>query len=253
VSRSHAAREPTVALRIAPALVFLLPPRLRPRAGELAVALDGTSTLVHLLESVGIPRTEVGSVTIDGRPALLDTIPTDGQIAVVAAVARPQPGADRGFLLDVGLGSLARALRLLGLDARYRNDIGDGELVAAAIATGRVVLTQDRGLLRRRALPAGALVRGQGTEAQLADVLHRFAPRLAPWTRCPACNGVLQPAGAETVAPMVEPGTRAAYTQFATCPDCGKVYWRGAHAAPLERRIAAAERAVREARHPGRT
>ena len=54
-----------------------------------------------------------------------------------------------------------------------------------------ILLSQDRGLLRRRALPAGALILASDPDDQLADVLDRFDPPLAPWTRCPACNGAL--------------------------------------------------------------
>jgi hypothetical protein len=48
-----------------------------------------------------------------------------------------------------------------------------------------VLLTKDRGILRRRAVTSGGHVRGQHVDVQLADVLDRFAPPLVPWTRCP--------------------------------------------------------------------
>ena len=40
-------------------------------------------------------------------------------MVAVAAVPRPQPVPRGGFLLDVGFGTLARRLRLLGLDADF--------------------------------------------------------------------------------------------------------------------------------------
>ena len=85
------------------------------------------------------------------------------------------------------LGGLARRMRLLGIDTAYRNDASDAELLAQGAAEQRVVLTQDRGLLRRRALTVGAYVRGGSTDEQLADMLDRFRPPLAPWSRCLAC------------------------------------------------------------------
>ena len=95
------------------------------------------------------------------------------------------------FVLDVHLGTLARRLRLVGVDTAYANDAGDDALVEQANASRRVLLTQDRGLLCRRKLWLGAYVRGARPDDQFADVLDRFAPPLAPWTRCPACNGHL--------------------------------------------------------------
>jgi uncharacterized protein len=125
-------------------------------------------------------------------------------------------------------------MRLLGLDTAYRNDADDAELVEAAAAQGRVLLSRDRGLLRRRALPAGGYVRGDRPDDQLADVLDRFAPPLAPWTRCLACNGPLEPVPVEQVAHRLEPGTLRTYRDFSRCRDCGGVYWRGAHARRLD-------------------
>src|SRR5207248_2640037 len=118
--------------------------------------------------------------------------------------------------------------RLLGLDTWYRNDTGDDELIAVAAAAGRVLLTQDRGLLRRRAVRAGAYVRGSRAADQLADVLDRFAPPVQPRTRCPACNGRLAPARKQDVADQLLPGTRRTYTEFARCLACGRAYWHGA-------------------------
>jgi len=96
-----------------------------------------------------------------------------------------------------------------------------------------VLLTQDRGLLRRGALRAGGYVRGSRPDDQLADVLDRFAPSLNPWTRCPACNGALHPVAKPDVEHLLEPGTRRSYTEFSRCEACGQLYWRGAHADDL--------------------
>ena len=74
-------------------------------------------------------------------------------------------------------------------------------------AQRRVLLTQDRGLLMRRAVSAGAYVRGSRPDDQLADVLDRFAPPLQPWTRCTACGGLLVSVAREAVAHRLEPGT----------------------------------------------
>ena len=80
---------------------------------------------------------------------------------------------------------------------------------------------------------------------QFTDVLGRFAPPLAPWTRCPACNGLLSPIPQAEAAPLLQPGTRRTYQAFSRCGSCGQMYWRGAHAKRLEALIASAQRAVR--------
>lgn len=146
--------------------------------------------------------------------------------------------------LDVHLGTLARRLRLLGLDTSYGPDAGDDDLVRHANAEQRVLLTQDRGLLKRRALWAGAVVHGHRPDEQLDDVLNRFAPTLRPWTRCLRCNGDLEPVPKQEIADELEPGTRRSYDRFARCRRCGRLYWQGAHGRRLQAIVAAADRAV---------
>ncbi|GAA2147383.1 Mut7-C RNAse domain-containing protein [Kitasatospora kazusensis] len=201
------------------------------RRGRTAVRTDGASTLGHVVESLGAPLTEVGVLTADGREVRTSHIPADGEEITVLGVPRPQqlPGPAR-FLLDVHLGTLARRLRLLGVDTAYESlDIGDAALAARSAAEQRVMLSRDRGLLRRRELWAGAYVYSHRPAEQLKDVLSRFAPPLAPWTRCTACNGTLRAASKEDLHEQLHDGTERSYDTFAQCTDCGQAYWRGAH------------------------
>ena len=223
--------ERTAMVRVASSLRFLLP--VRHRHGEVTVGVDGATSLTHVIESLGVPRTEVGELLINGRAASPQDRPSAGDVIDVPPVPRPQAVPAARFVLDVHLGTLARRMRLLGIDTAYRNDASDPELVAQGNAEGRVVLTKDRGLLQRRELSAGAYVRGDSPDDQLADVLDRFAPPVAPWTRCLACNGGLDPVEKHEVEHLLEPGTRASYDRFSRCRVCGRLYWHGAHARGL--------------------
>ncbi|MFC9608087.1 Mut7-C RNAse domain-containing protein [Streptomyces niveus] len=216
------------------------------RGGRTAVTTDGSSTLGHVVESLGVPLTEAGQLLVDGSPVDRSHIPSAGESVEVRAVTRPQrvPGAPLRFLLDVHLGTLARRLRLLGVDAAYESeDIGDPALAALSAKERRVMLSRDRGLLRRREIWAGAYIYSDRTDDQLRDVLGRFAPVLAPWTRCTACNGPLGAADKDSVEGLLEQGTQRTYDVFAQCTACGRVYWRGAHHARL---AAIVDEALRE-------
>jgi uncharacterized protein len=220
-------------LRIAPELMMFLPASRRDK--PVRISLDGSSTLGHHVESAGVPLTEVGPMTAGGRGVSASYQPRAGDVVDVQPMPRPQPlpGEPR-FLLDVHLGTLARRMRLLGLDTAYHNDMDDPSLVVQANAEHRVLLTQDRGLLRRRALWLGAYVRGSRAPEQLRDLLERFAPPLRPWTRCTACNGELAPVAKSDVEPVLRAGTRAGYDVYGQCQVCGQVYWHGAHSDDLE-------------------
>ncbi|KUO11863.1 Mut7-C RNAse domain-containing protein [Streptomyces sp. DSM 15324] len=226
---------PEIHVEVAPELALFVPHARR--TGTHPLAVDGVSTLGHVVESLGVPLTEVGTLVVDGREVPVAHIPADGERVTVRPVDRPQqvPGAPLRFLLDVHLGTLARRLRLLGVDTAYEStDIGDPALAARSAAEQRVMLSRDRGLLRRRELWAGAYVYSTRPEDQLHDILDRFHPDLAPWTRCTACNGLLRGATKDEVADQLAQGTHRSYDVFAQCASCGRAYWKGAHHQQLE-------------------
>lgn len=206
------------------------------RAGRSAVRIDGSSTLGHIVESLGVPLTEVGALLVDGRPVDSAHLPADGEAVSVRAVVRPQHIAEPlRFLLDIHLGTLARRLRLLGIDAAYEKpDIGDAALATRSALEHRILLSRDRGLLRRREIFAGAYIYSHRPTEQLDDVLSRFAPPLAPWTRCTACNGLLRVTDKQTLRGQLPDDTERTYEAFAQCIDCGRTYWKGAHHASLD-------------------
>jgi uncharacterized protein len=244
----------TVRLEVAASLRLFLPVRSR-ADGVVEVTAGLTTPLAHLVPAAGVPLTEVGSLTVDGEAVGPEHRPAPGSVVQVGGVTRPQQAISNSFLLDVHLGALTRRLRLMGLDIAYDSDADDGELVTRALAEDRVLLTQDHALLRRRALAPpqrpgppvarAAHVRGSLPDDQLADVLDRFAPPLAPFTRCVACGGDLEPTTIDAVAHLLEPGTRRSYTEFVRCTRCGRPYWHGAHGARLDAVVARARERVR--------
>lgn len=194
--------------------------------------------LRDLVQSHGIPHVEVGRVNVDGVSSEWDRrIGDEAQIELWARYPLPEQDGSERFLLDVHLGKLARLLRLLGVDAAYANDAPDDELARSAAAEDRVLLTRDRGLLMRSAVPRGRWVRATDPERQAAEVLASFglAGTVAPFTRCMDCNGVLEAADPGSVE--VPPKVRALHTEYRRCADCGRVYWAGTHHAGLEQTV----------------
>jgi uncharacterized protein len=226
---------PLVSVEVDPSLRSLLP--RRDRGNHALRDAAPTETVAHLLQILGVPPTEVGAATIDGRrvghAALRTTHIGNSSALEVEARERPQPNSGR-FLLDVHLGTLARRMRLLGIDSAYEPDGDDSALAIRSATEQRELLTRDRGLLFRRAVHDGALLRSDDVDAQLNEVLSRFAPRLAPWTRCLLCGAPLAGVPAADVAAGLKPGTLRTYRSFSRCTGCGQVYWRGAHGRRLE-------------------
>jgi uncharacterized protein with PIN domain len=223
----------TVRLRVHPDLRFLLPRRGRD-SGEVDVSHDPQATVGHVVQSVGVPLTEAGDLVVAGVPVSGRSRLQDRDRLDVFVRTRPQPLEGAAiFLLDVHLGALTRRLRLLGVAAAYGKDADDDDLVEQAGREDRVLLTRDRGLLKRRALRRAAFVRGENPDDQLADVIERFRPALQPWSLCLVCGGALGPVPKAEVAAQLEPGTLRTQHQFSRCRSCGHVYWHGAHEARL--------------------
>lgn len=213
---------PRVSLWCDGALEDLLP---RSRGNPLAVDAPEGATAGALIEDLGIPHTEVGSVSANGRPASLAYRLCDGDEIAAHAVREepPRDAAPPRFVLDVHLGRLVRLLRLLGFDAAWSRDAADVDLAALAAREDRILLSRDRGLLKRREVRRGCLVRSQEPRRQLAQVADRYGlcACLVPFSRCLVCNSPLDPAGGSPAASARRP--------TGGCPSCGRRYWRGSH------------------------
>ena len=138
------------------------------------------------------------------------------------------------FLADSNVGRLARWLRVLGYDAAFEPRLSDGLLVFRALREGRVLLTRDVELTRRRLITTGQVEAVLLTGDQVQDQLRQVRQELdlddgAAMSRCLECNVPLQQRDPATVAHRVPPYVRATQQRFSECPRCARVYWPGTH------------------------
>jgi uncharacterized protein len=239
---------PTAQVRVHGELADLL--SADERGHPVSQLVDGTSTVKHVVELLGVPHTEYRELRVNGEPVLDGYQLRDGDVVDVYPAERVGvAGAEPRFILDTHLGTLARYLRLLGFDAAYDNAADDDELMVRAAAERRTLLTRDRGLLRRRMMTNARFVRGTDPREQLTDVVRRFglAEQIRPYTRCPVCNGVLAPVRKTDVVHLVPPGSLHHHDAFTACTACGKVYWEGSHHARISRLVTAARGAATDA------
>jgi uncharacterized protein with PIN domain len=214
-------------------------------------------TVKDIVEALGIPHTEIDLVVVDGEPVGFGHRPHPGARLAVYPVfervdigpigrLRPAPLRDPRFVADVHLGRLARLLRLVGFDTRWRNDLTDEELATIGRREHRILLTRDRGLLKRREVTHGLYVRSGDPQLQVVDVIRRLdlADRLAPFSRCLRCGGALVTVPKADVIDRLGPVTRARVEEFRRCVACGHVYWRGAHHDGLVAQVARIRRAL---------
>lgn len=234
----------TVTIRAYAELNDFLPRYWRQRSFQYP--MNGGNSLKHLIESAGIPHTEIEVVLVNGRSVGLEaTVETGDSISLYPVFEsidvkplvklRPAPLRKTRFVLDVHLGKLALILRLLGFDAEFPGDVPDEELARISAEEHRILLTRDTMLLKRSAVTHGCYIHSQDPEEQAAEVLDRLDLRgsVKPFTRCPDCGSPLKSVSKESVVDRLEPLTKKHYDEFSICVDCGKVYWKGSHFQPL--------------------
>ena len=208
-------------------------PFFHPFTGHVAVK--------DMIEGLGVPHTEVDLVLINGVSAEFEQLVKDmDRISIfpvfealdISALqkVRPEPLRLLSFVLDVHLGRLAKYLRLLGFDTLYDRKFADAEL-AEISSSGRILLTRDRGLLKRKAITHGYLIRSVKPRHQVVEVMRRFdlAKQTNPFTRCLSCNEPLRRISKNQIMDRVEDRTRRFYDEFSICSGCDKVYWKGSH------------------------
>ena len=218
---------------------FLAPDHRR-RAFEARCAR--AATVKHMIEALGVPHTEVELVLVNSESVGFDRLLAHGdRVSVyprfetfdVAPLLRVRdtPLRVTRFIADAHLGGLARLLRLTGFDTLYDNHYDDAELVAIATREGRIALTRDRELLKRRELTHGCFVHALKPEQQAAEIFQRLdlARSARPFSLCLECNAPLRPIDKADVAHRLPADVRARQARFSTCDRCQRVFWEGSH------------------------
>lgn len=203
---------------------------------------SGQVSVKDLVESLGIPHTEIDLILVNGASVDFGYRVKDNDRVSVYPVfesmdirsllrLRPEPLRETKFVLDIHLGRLAAYLRMLGFDTVYRNDSPDEKLAQVSALEARVLLTRDRGLLKRSIVTHGYWIRSTSPRLQLLEVLRRFDlfSSVRAFQRCMKCNGVLKRVAKETVAHRLPSSTRQSQKQFQCCPECHRIYWKGSH------------------------
>jgi len=204
--------------------------------------LSRRTTIKDVIESFGVPHTEVEIILINGKSVDFSTIVKDGDHISVYPVfesidvfplikLRADTLRHPTFVIDSNLGRLARYLRMMGFDCLYSNTYDDKTIATIASEQHRIVLTRDRTLLRRKIITHGYFVREVRPRFQVAEVLQRFdlTRLIKPFTRCINCNGELVDVEKQAVYHLLEPKTKKYYNHFKQCPVCQQVYWQGSH------------------------
>lgn len=229
---------------------FIAPER-RYREFDLACAVE--ASIKHVIEAAGVPHTEVELILVNGvSVGFAERLQDGDRVSIYPKFEslditpllrlRDRPLRVTRFVADAHLGGLARLLRMAGFDTVYDNHFDDAEIERIAGDDGRIVLTRDRELLKRRSISHGCYVHALQPGAQLAEILARLdlAGSLRPLSLCLHCNEPLRPVAKAQVVDALPPSIRERHQRFSTCTVCQRVFWEGSHWRRMRERLAQA-------------
>jgi len=218
---------------------FLLPEH---KQVSFAFDVNGRRTVKDIIESLGVPHTEVDVLLPNSESVDFGYCVKAGDRISVYPVfesmdigpllrVRPFPLRVTKFAVDSHLGRLAGYLRMAGFDTFYEREVKGEMLARTSRFKSRILLTRDRGLLKRSLVTHGYCVRENLPIQQLAEVIRRFDLHCSmhPFRRCIPCNGLLEPVSKEAILELLPPAVQQRHSEFHQCISCRKVYWAGSH------------------------
>jgi len=226
---------------------FIAPAR---RYRDFELSCSAGASLKHLIESVGVPHTEVelilrNGLSVDFAERLrqgdrVSVYPTFESLDIAPLLRlRAQPLRQTRFVADAHLGGLARQLRMAGFDTLYDNHYDDAEIERIASSDGRIVLTRDRALLKRRSISHGCYVHALKPAEQLVEILARLdlTGRVKPLSLCLDCNAPLVPVAKSEIIDTLPANVRQHQERFSTCTACRRIFWEGGHWRRMQERL----------------
>ncbi len=147
------------------------------------------------------------------------------------------------FIVDHNVGKLAKWLRLMGYDSLFFDGSDDSHMVARALAEGRVILTRDTEIMKRRVITSGrikaVLINSDDPERQMQQLMDtlNLNRQFRPFTLCLECNQPLLERSREEVKDLVPPYVYKTQRQYMECPACHRIYWRGTHWEAMSRML----------------
>jgi uncharacterized protein with PIN domain len=223
---------------------FLPPEGIQSR---ITYEVGGNPAVKDAIEALGVPHTEVDLILVNSQSVdfsyqlqdrdQVSVYPMFVSLDITPLIRlRPMPLREVRFVLDTHLGRLAGYLRMMGFDTIYSNDCDDEALAQIASQEKRILLTKDRGLLKRSIVTHGYCVRSTFPRDKLIEVLRRFdlVDQVQAFTRCMRCNGILEGISKVAVLDQLPQRVKEGQDFFRRCKNCRQVYWKGTHYAHMQ-------------------
>lgn len=219
---------------------FLLRKNLK--SSHVHYTLKRKNNIKDIIESCGVPHTEIGKILVDKEEADFAFIPFSNHQIEVSPVTppfdttkqshlRPCQLPEVKFIVDLNVGKLAKLLRLLGIDAAHNPDMSDRDIAKTSKIEKRVVLSKDVEMFKRKDIVFGRYIRETDPLKQLRETVSFFGlnANINLFSRCMVCNTILRKVKKEEIVERLEPKIKRFFDDFQLCNACNKIYWKGSH------------------------
>jgi len=132
---------------------------------------------------------------------------------------------------------------MMGYDSLFFDGSDDSHMVAQALSEGRVILTRDTEIMKRRVINSGrlkaVLINSEEPERQMWQLMDTLdlKRQFRPFTLCLECNQPLVERSREEVKDRVPPYVYKTQNQYMECPACHRIYWQGSHWEAMTRKL----------------
>lgn len=212
--------------------------------------LDRKASVKDIIESFGIPHTEIGHILFNREAVDFSFIPSSSGLLIVQCIEspfnvmspaflRPFPLERIRFLADVNVIKLGRLLIIMGFDVCYSPSLSDREIADIAETETRIILTRDTDLLKRKKIIFAKRIKSDYPYDQLVETIRFFGleKQISFFSRCTKCNRKLVSVTKEKVIHLLEPKTKKFFDTFFQCPQCKNVFWKGSHFDNIQKKI----------------
>jgi hypothetical protein len=225
-----------------------LPPRQSKKTLKKKLLLP--TTVKDLVESYGIPHTEVDLILINGESVSFGRKIADQDHISVYPVfesfditpvkhLQKRPLRDLNFFAEKYLWKLTRLLRLLGINVVYDAALTNKQVIELIVSSKQILLTRSAQQLMHSAISRGYCIRSDDPFAQTIEVMKRFdlADQMLPFSRCMLCNGLIVKISQQAAERHLDIKTVTYYSEYFQCSDCQRFYWKGSHYKQLQRLV----------------
>ena len=148
------------------------------RKTDFEAPLKGKRSIKDMIESLGVPHTEVDLILVNNRSVDFRYILQDNDQVSVYPVfellnitgltrLRKIPLRRNKFIADINLGNIVKYMRALGLDLFYDSLLSTRDIIEISKRENRIILTKDSKLLKFKDVSHGIYIQPGTTIEQI--------------------------------------------------------------------------------------